>query len=564
MDYERVAALAAPVLALFSGFVIYVRYHDYGLLNAEIVICFTILGGFGVSIGALLRKWRGTPAYALAYFLISVFVLDLQYQVIPQAAAFITADDFSLWRIGLAVICLWGVFVLVFGLRQHIASVTAAVFGVSLLGGLLLPADVDPFGVAEESAKVASDPQGLPPRIHLVLDGHIGVTGIPQDIPGGAALEADLRAFYKRWGFRLYGGAHSQYFRTYNSLGNLLNIESSPRDGAQVASRGREIFLKENAYFRQMAEMGYRLRVYQSDYLDFCTGFEALIEQCYRYPAFSIRAIKAYEFSVTERSKLILGAYLTTSNIYRGARLAYRAGVAWLGDRGVTGLPAWEGRNFDLYGLAAPMALDILERDLKENPLGRVFFAHLLLPHSPYFLNAACAVELDSSQWASRRLDHHNRTTIGTPAYRRAAYVRYFGQVRCAMQRLVRIFTILEEQDLLDKATIIVHSDHGSRITVIDPVAARRDRFSARDSVDGFSSLFAIRAPSIEPGYDNALIALQNLFAKHVLGVPSPAMNGQVYLEAPAGQRDMPAMTLPDFTNPEYPRTTNQSARRKE
>jgi hypothetical protein len=207
------------------------------------------------------------------------------------------------------------------------------------------------------------------------------------------------------------------------------------------------------------------------------------------------------------------------------------------------------------------MALDLLERDLEDNPRGRVFFAHLLLPHSPYFLHADCTVKLDSSQWASRRLDHNNRTTIGTPAYRQAAYVRYFEQVRCLMKRLDKLFTILEKQDLLDEATILVHSDHGSRITVVDPVAVRRDRFSARDSVDSFSALFAIRTPGIEPGYDNSLIALQNLFADYVLGVSPPAVNGQVYLEAPAGQRDMPAMTLQDFATPGDPSVRDQSAR---
>jgi hypothetical protein len=262
-----------------------------------------------------------------------------------------------------------------------------------------------------------------------------------------------------------------------------------------------------------------------------------------------------------ERSKLILGAYLTTSYMYRGARHAYRAGVAWLGDRGVTGLPAWDGRNFDLYGLAVPMTLDLLERELADNPRGRVFFAHLLLPHSPYFLNADCSVILDSSQWQSRRLDHNISTTIGTPAYRQEAYVRYFEQVRCVMKRLDKLFTILEKQDMLDEATILVHSDHGSRITVVDPVEVRRDRFTPLDSVDSFSALFAIRAPGIKPGYDKSLIALQNLFAGTVLGVPPPAVTGQVFLEPPADQRDMPAMALQDFTAPGDPNMQDQSVR---
>ncbi len=59
VDFEPIAALAAPVLVLFSGFVPYVRYHDYGLMNAEIGVCLAILGGAALKadLQAFYKRW---------------------------------------------------------------------------------------------------------------------------------------------------------------------------------------------------------------------------------------------------------------------------------------------------------------------------------------------------------------------------------------------------------------------------------------------------------------------------------------------------------------------------
>ena len=48
-----------------------------------------------------------------------------------------------------------------------------------------------------------------PAILHLILDEHIGVEGLPKDNPDAARLQWELRDFYLSRGFALYGGAYS-------------------------------------------------------------------------------------------------------------------------------------------------------------------------------------------------------------------------------------------------------------------------------------------------------------------------------------------------------------------
>jgi hypothetical protein len=47
--------------------------------------------------------------------------------------------------------------------------------------------------VPDQVRDVATPRNGaLPPVVHLVLDEHIGIAGIPTDLPGGAELKREL------------------------------------------------------------------------------------------------------------------------------------------------------------------------------------------------------------------------------------------------------------------------------------------------------------------------------------------------------------------------------------
>jgi hypothetical protein len=61
---------------------------------------------------------------------------------------------------------------------------------------------------------------------------------------------------------------------------------------------------------------------------------------------------------------------------------------------------------------------------------------------------------------------------------------------------------------------VIVHGDHGSRIPLHDPDTANVAVMQPADLSDAFSTLFAIRAPAIAPGYDRRFAPINELVGR--------------------------------------------------
>jgi hypothetical protein len=72
---------------------------------------------------------------------------------------------------------------------------------------------------------------------------------------------------------------------------------------------------------------------------------------------------------------------------------------------------------------------------------------------------------------------------------------------------------------------------------------------TARDYIDAFSTLFVIRSPEIEPGYDGQIRAIQHLFAELVLGMPAPEDDRTVFLHSGQSiqRKQMEQVILPAF-----------------
>jgi hypothetical protein len=107
----------------------------------------------------------------------------------------------------------------------------------------------------------------------------------------------------------------------------------------------------------------------------------------------------------------------------------------------------------------------------------------------------------------------------------------------------------IDKAGLLQDATIIIHGDHGSRITLRDPIIANRNQATIIDYVDSFSTLFAIRSPELEPGYSSQLQPLPNLIAEHLFGIPAPMDKQTVYLrnDSKLEGLDLLSVPMPDF-----------------
>jgi hypothetical protein len=63
---------------------------------------------------------------------------------------------------------------------------------------------------------------------------------------------------------------------------------------------------------------------------------------------------------------------------------------------------------------------------------------------------------------------------------------------------------------VLKDATVIIVGDHGSRISM----SHVSETMSRQDLLDNYATLFSIRAPSVEPGYDLRFVSSQRLFTE--------------------------------------------------
>ncbi|MGH8669592.1 MAG: hypothetical protein ACREUH_10195, partial [Burkholderiales bacterium] len=206
-------ALAAALVAA-APLAAFLKTNQYPLDTPESAL---LLAGFalgGALLGFAARLVPLGPALLLGGG--GALFLDLMY-----------GAHLRLSGSGLAI-ALLACLVLAVALRRHIAAVVAASLSVFLATTLLIPGSS-----AQESARgpatgSALPSAGQPPPVllHLVLDEHIGIDGLPRELPETAGFERWLTEAYVREGFRLYAGAYSEYYDTRNSVANLLNFTS--------------------------------------------------------------------------------------------------------------------------------------------------------------------------------------------------------------------------------------------------------------------------------------------------------------------------------------------------
>jgi hypothetical protein len=146
---------------------------------------------------------------------------------------------------------------------------------------------------------------------------------------------------------------------------------------------------------------------------------------------------------------------------------------------------------------------DAVAEDLAKAGPGTFVFAHFLLPHYPYVYDANCEQRMES-KWLTRS-DYDRANVPGgimnVPDGRAERYRVYFPQLHCAQKKIDGLIAAIPPS-LRQDAIIIVQGDHGSRISLVDPTSKANVKLAASDYADAFSTLFAVRAPSIERGYD--------------------------------------------------------------
>ncbi len=186
---------------------------------------------------------------------------------------------------------------------------------------------------------------------------------------------------------------------------------------------------------------------------------------------------------------------------------------------------------YRLGSLATAEVLRHLAETVESGGTGRLVFAHLLSPHYSYIYQADCELKPDIDTWKNRTLPfHRDGEPINTLNSRIERYKAYFDQIRCTQGQLQVLFDSLRAAGRYEESTIIIHGDHGSRISIWNPGITVSDRLSDRDIVDNYSTLYAIKQPGVAPAYDSTERSIQALFAEAFLRRPLHPESGEIVL----------------------------------
>lgn len=524
----RAAYVLAPAVVFIVPFLNFLNYQGYGLARPEVFYAGGIIAAVGLLLGAILLLRPNTLGQItlVACILVS---LDMSFSSIDIYAMTQPRES------PLSLLAWHGVLVigLLVGARllyRHFSTIVLTVFAVACATLIAIPGPVQAHGVVlERQIDVESSKR---PVVHLVLDEFIGIEGIPTDIPGGVALKEDLKRFFLENGFRLHGAAFSHSSETQHAVASLLNgrLFPSPESAFGQFDGISKWHLRNNAWFEQMAGDGYAIRVFDNTYAGYCEEGIARIESCEIFPANSIRYLEDLAIPATKKAKVILSTFIELSAVTEALRNHVRLPLYRLGP------------------FVMDEAFGRVAEEITTSGAGQLYFAHILSPHYSYVLAADCSSKQDSESWTNRYLPFRsNAEAINTAQSRRERYQAYFAQVSCVQRQLQSFFDRLRSAGRYDETTIIVHGDHGSRISIWNPEAEFAEQLSDRDIIDNFSVLYAVKQPGVPGGYDATARSIQALFAETFLNRPFQQEPKYVFLRgSPAGNGHL-RRRFPDF-----------------
>ncbi|RYY25577.1 MAG: hypothetical protein EOP62_13220 [Sphingomonadales bacterium] len=351
-----------------------------------------------------------------------------------------------------------------------------AVFGfVVLLTSLLGFGGSMPL-MEEKNSGQAVALRNLPPVLHIILDEHIGTAGLRSEGPDSKLLADEISQAYLQRGFSIYDKAYSRHFRTTYAIPDQLEV-ADPANFKAGAKAPRTMWLDG------LVAQGYALKVYQSDYVDYCAAAKTVT--CTTYGASALGSSLAYPMTVVERAQLVAWGF---GMLAPAVKLALA--VANRGYEVVSSAPKHSAQILEPHDSAAPMAaaagLEILARDLRTAKPGEAFFAHLLMPHFPYVFDAKCDV---------RPLSTWRRNASAGPVSERQ--LAYNGQARCTLNRVMKLVDELSARTG-GRFIAVIQGDHGSRILSFNPTLEARKQQTKADLIASYSTLFAIHLPGGE------------------------------------------------------------------
>ena len=230
--------------------------------------------------------------------------------------------------------------------------------------------------------------------------------------------------------FTLFPRAFTHFPATVESISNLLNQKVTPEAVGTLASEDGAIFLRENAWFQDLADNGYAIDVYQSRYFDVCRAAGPSIATCSTYNQADVRFFHDLDVAPVEKAKVLLDYILNVDfgPILFKVSYFHHALRLTLGGLGLS-LPEWDFKAISPSPLAAMDLLSRLSGRIESLGGGEAIFAYVLLPHDPFVYDRACELKKDVSSWSVRKGALWRFGIANSPARRRPRYRAHLEQV---------------------------------------------------------------------------------------------------------------------------------------
>jgi hypothetical protein len=511
--------LACPFL-LLAPLTTFVAHAGYPFLAPEMLLCMLAVGGTGLLCGAVLAiapVWLrvfGAPA------LVSL-VIDVQ----TRWFASLGLRKVSLIVVGVAALC-WL-------LRERLGPLLAVVAGVLWLTSFLVPATAS-WRLRGEAGNAKAS--GRPPFVQIILDEHVGIEAIPREFDPDTAIANRVRGGLEQRGFTVFTRAYSRYFDTSRSIPAALNFAApgGPNPFVEDLNR-RPLQMLANATISQLRERGYQVHVVDTEYLDLCNvSGQPVADECASYTLNTIASIRDLPASARTKAGMILDMLVHRSELDLRIRLA----LGWSEPRRLT-------------AVSTLRASDSIVSLLRGARLGDAYLIHMMFPHFPYAFDSECRLRPDPKEWLDRAdpaaAPHDNKVVDS----RRRRYSRYLEQVICTQKLLSRMFDALVEAGVFDQSIVLVHGDHGSRITAAPPEPPFLDEMAPRDYIDAFATLFAAKLPGVAGGIDRRVLPLENLTAAVARDerLPADAVSEPPFVWVKVGSTHFDQRPLPPFAH---------------
>lgn len=497
---DRVFDVVGVFLIAVLPFLIFLKHSGYSLHAPEILVIFGLVLFFALFCGLLMIP-GGTPARIIIYAWLAVLIVDVQTDWITI--------------LGLRLL-LNSVFfgALFWSLRRRLTRLAVLTVGLMVLVTAVLPGEKRVTKAGEPASRAGDNPD-LPFVLHLILDEQIGIEGIPVEFDPEAQVAAELRDFYLDHSFAVYGRAYSRYTSTRESVANMLNFASSGVPGHFLEGVFKQgILLENNLWFDMLHDQGYRIHVLETSYMGFFEPGEGGVnphgDTRLSFTTSTIKPLEKADLTFSQKLPFILSTYFTRSYFLKLAGEAY-SNLSFSNIGGKLALPRWDLNGNYPGALAALQIMDTFEDQLHQAGPGQAFFAHILLPHSPYGFDRDCRMELQPGKWLFSH-DYQLAPRNNTPEGRAVRYPLYLDQMFCLQSRLDDMFQILKDKGLWDNAVVIIHGDHGSRISLWPPIPSLKDVATPTDYMDSYSTLLAVKGPGIPMGYNRQLLPLDHIF----------------------------------------------------